>query len=62
MMNIKRGSIGLANLDATVGSEIHKTRPVIIVSNDINNINNNVITVLPITSNTMHVFSFEVFL
>ena len=61
-MNIKRGSVWLANLDPTVGSEIRKTRPVVVVSNDINNINNNVVTVLPITSNTTHVFSFEVLL
>ena len=62
MMNIKRGSVWLANLDPTIGSEIRKTRPVVIVSNDINNINNNVVTVLPVTSNIVHVFSFEVLL
>lgn len=60
MMNIKRGEIWLANLDPTIGSEIRKTRPVVIVSNDINNTNNNVVTILPVTSNTTHVFSFEV--
>jgi mRNA interferase MazF len=59
-MNIKRGEIWLANLDPTIGSEIRKTRPVVIVSNDTNNTYNNVITVLPITSNTSKVFSFEV--
>ena len=58
MMNIKRGSIWLANLDPTVGSEIRKTRPVVVVSNDVNNTNNNVVTVVPITSNTTHVYSF----
>ena len=61
-MNIKRGSIWLANLDPTVGSEIRKTRPVVVVSNDVNNVNNNVVTVVPITSNTAHIFSFEVLL
>lgn len=61
-MNIKRGSVWLANLDPTVGSEIRKTRPVVIVSNDTNNINNNVVTVLPVTSNIAHVYSFEVLL
>ena len=61
-MNIKRGSVWLANLDPTVGSEIRKTRPVVVISNDVNNANNNVVTVLPITSNTTHVFSFEVLL
>ncbi len=61
-MNIKRGSVWLANLDPTVGSEIRKTRPVIVVSNDVNNTNNNVVTILPVTSNISHVFSFEVLL
>jgi mRNA interferase MazF len=59
-MNIKRGSIWLANLDPTIGGEIRKTRPVIVVSNDINNVHNNVVTVLPLTSNTDHIYSFEV--
>ena len=61
-MNIKRGSVWLANLDPTIGSEIRKTRPVVVISNDINNANNNVITVLPVTSNTAHLYSFEVLL
>ena len=61
-MNIKRGSVWLANLDPTVGSEIRKTRPVVVVSNDVNNKNNSVVTVLPVTSNTAHLYSFEVLL
>ncbi len=42
-MSIKRGEIWLANLDPTVGGEIRKTRPVLVVSNDINNIHNQVV-------------------
>lgn len=61
-MNINRGEVWLANLDPTIGSEIRKTRPVVIVSNNINNTNNNVVSVLPVTSNTSMVFSFEVLL
>ena len=61
-MSIKRGEIWLANLDPSVGSEIRKTRPVLIISNDINNMYNNVVTAIPITSNTDKVFSFEVFI
>ena len=60
MTTIKRGSVWIAGLDPTVGGEIRKTRPVVVVSNDINNVNNNVVTVLPVTSNTTHIFSFEV--
>lgn len=33
-MNIKRGDIWLVNLDPTVGSEIQKTRPVVVTSSD----------------------------
>ena len=61
-MNIKCGEIWLANLDPTIGSEVNKTRPVIIVSNDTNNRHNNVITIIPITSNVDKIFSFEVFI
>ncbi len=61
-MNINRGEIWLANLDPTVGSEIRKTRPVVIVSNNTNNKHNSVVTILPITSNTSHVYAFEVFI
>ena len=35
-MNIKKGEIYIASLDPTIGGEIKKTRPVIIVSNNIN--------------------------
>lgn len=33
-MNISRGDIWLVNLDPTVGAEIRKTRPVVVVSAD----------------------------
>ena len=33
-MNISRGEIWLVNLDPTVGAEIQKTRPVVVVSSD----------------------------
>ena len=34
MLSIKRGEIWLVTLDPTVGAEIHKTRPVVVVSSD----------------------------
>jgi mRNA interferase MazF len=62
-MIIKRGSIYLAALDPTVGREIAKTRPVLVVSNDINNEFSGTITALPLTSgHTERVYPFEVFL
>jgi mRNA interferase MazF len=57
---MKRGDIFYANLSPTIGSEIAKRRPVLIVSNDINNRVANTITVLPLTSNVSRVYSFEV--
>ncbi len=59
---IKRGKIYFANLDPAIGSEIKKTRPVAVVSNDINNRYNLTVTILPITSNVTKIYPFEVFL
>ena len=60
-MIIKRGEIHLASLDPAVGREISKTRPVVIISNDINNRFFGAITVLPITSkNLTKIYPFEV--
>lgn len=59
-MTIRRGEVWLAALDPTVGGEIQKTRPVIVVSNDINNAHNSVVSVIPLTSNVTRVLSFEV--
>ncbi len=59
---MKRGDIYYANLDPTLGSEIAKRRPVLIVSNDRNNRVSNTVTIIPITSNIEHIYPFEVFL
>ena len=57
---IKRGEIYWVNLDPTVGAEIRKTRPAVVVSNDINNVHAQTVTVLPIASNVAKVYPFEV--
>jgi mRNA interferase MazF len=60
---IKLGGIYLAALDPVIGREISKTRPVLVVSNNINNKFSGTITVLPLTSgNIEKVYPFEVFL
>lgn len=59
---MRRGEIYYANLSPTIGSEINKRRPVLIVSNDANNRAANTVTVLPITSNVSRIYPFEVFL
>ncbi|MDD4861735.1 MAG: type II toxin-antitoxin system PemK/MazF family toxin, partial [Smithellaceae bacterium] len=62
-MNIKRGNIYLAALDPTVGREIAKTRPVVVVSNDQNNIYAGTVSILPLTSkNTGKIYPFETLL
>lgn len=58
---MRRGEIYFANLDPTIGAEINKKRPVMIISNDANNRSSPTITVLPITSNVNKIYSFEVF-
>lgn len=62
MSRILKGEIYLADLNPTVGSEIAKTHPVLIVSNDINNQYAATVTVVPITSTTAKIYPFEVFL
>lgn len=57
---MKRGEIYYADLKPTIGSEINKRRPCLIVSNNANNRAASTLTVLPITSNTSKVYPFEV--
>ncbi len=59
-MAFKKGDIYLVNFDPTVGHEVKKTRPAVIVSNDVNNANSPIISITPITSNISRIFSFEV--
>lgn len=62
-MNIKRGDIFLAGIDPVVGHEISKTRPVIVVSNNIGNKYAGTVTIVPITSkNIEKIYPFEVYL
>jgi mRNA interferase MazF len=62
-MIIKRGDIFVASLDPVIGKEISKTRPVIVVSNDVNNRFSDTVSVLPLTSKHVdRVYPFEVFL
>ena len=62
-MNIKRGEIFLAALDPVIGHEIAKTRPVIVVSNNISNKHSGTVTVIPVTSKKLtKIYPFEVYL
>lgn len=59
---MKRGEIYYANLDPTVGSEVSKQRPVLIVSNNLHNQKAPMVTIVPLTSNVERIYPFEVFL
>lgn len=60
MKNVKRGEIYVADLNPVKGWEINKTRPVLVISNDINNTYSDLITIVPITTQTEKVYPFEV--
>jgi mRNA interferase MazF len=59
---IKRGDVFWVKLDPTIGSETKKTRPVVVISNDIQNDIGVRLIVAPITSNINKIYPFEVLL
>ncbi|MDR1802474.1 MAG: type II toxin-antitoxin system PemK/MazF family toxin [Treponema sp.] len=54
-----RGSVWWVEFDPAVGSEIHKTRPAVIVSNDTANRFLARVVVVPLTSNVSRVYPGE---
>jgi mRNA interferase MazF len=56
----KRGEIYWANLDPTVGTEINKKRPCLIISRDEGNEVTSRVTVAAITSSVKTVYPFQV--
>ncbi len=59
---MRRGDIYYADLNPTVGTEIYKKRPVLIVSNNASNRYSETVTIVPLTSQVSRVYSFEVLL
>lgn len=59
---IRRGEIYWVNLDPTIGSEIRKTRPGLVVSNDTNNANAETVTVVPLSTKVAKAYPFHVLL
>jgi mRNA interferase MazF len=57
--SLRRGDVYWVNLDPVVGSEIRKTRPAIIVSNDSCNRYGTRVVVLPVTSNVDSLYPGE---
>ena len=56
---ILRSSVYWVNLDPTVGSEVKKTRPAVIISNNIQNKTSTRVVVIPITSQVKTIYPFE---
>ncbi|MEI7996834.1 MAG: type II toxin-antitoxin system PemK/MazF family toxin [Methylococcaceae bacterium] len=56
---MKRGEVWWVEFDPSVGSEIRKTRPAVIVSNNAANRNLLRVVVIPLSSNTSRVYPGE---
>ncbi|GGG37424.1 mRNA interferase [Dokdonia pacifica] len=59
---MRRGEIWWVNFDPSIGSEIKKTRPAIIVSNDISNYHSSRVQVIPATSATQKLYPPECYI
>lgn len=59
MQPVKRGDVWWVSFDRSLGGEIHKTRPAVVVSNNAANIALNRVVVIPLTSQTAKVYPGE---
>ena len=57
---IRRGDVYLVRLDPVEGSEVGKTRPAVVVQNDLANRSSPTITLIPVPSKAERVFPFQV--
>jgi mRNA interferase MazF len=56
---MKRGDVWWVEFDPSVGSEIRKTRPAVVVSNDAANRNLSRVVVIPLSSNVTRLYPGE---
>ena len=62
-MDVKRGEIWFVNLDPTIGHEIKKSRPAVIIQNDLGNKYSPITIIAPITSQNLDkIYPVEVLL
>ncbi|MBC8235378.1 type II toxin-antitoxin system PemK/MazF family toxin [bacterium] len=59
---MEQGEVFLVNLDPTIGAEIKKTRPCVIVSNNMINRYRQIVVVVPLTSNVQHLSPSHLFI
>ncbi|MEA1958867.1 MAG: type II toxin-antitoxin system PemK/MazF family toxin [Chloroflexota bacterium] len=56
---MNRGEVWLVNFEPSIGGEIRKTRPAVIISNDVSNKHLNRVQLVPLTSKTERVYPSE---
>jgi len=57
---MRRGEVWWVNFDPSIGGEIQKKRPAVIISNDASNNSLNRVQVVPLSSKTEKVYASEV--
>lgn len=58
----RKGEIYLVNFDPTIGHEVEKKRPALILSNNIHNCYSPLVTVAPLSSNVAKIYPFDVYI